>query len=43
VIVTAPTDAIAIEGRLFRQMTEEMPALADAVHALAESRRTSAP
>jgi CRP-like cAMP-binding protein len=41
VIVTAPTDAIAIDGRVFRQMTEEMPALAAAVHTLAEQRRAS--
>ena len=41
VIVTAPLDGIAIEGPVFRQMTEEMPALASAVHALAEGRRAS--
>jgi CRP-like cAMP-binding protein len=38
VVVTAPTDAIVIDGRQFRRMAEDIPALADAIRALAAER-----
>ena len=38
VVVTAPTDAIAIEGGAFRRLAEDIPALADALRALAVER-----
>jgi CRP-like cAMP-binding protein len=38
VVVTAPTEAIAIPGDQFRRMTEDIPALADAVRALVSER-----
>jgi len=38
VVVTAPTDAIAIDGGDFRRLTGEIPALADAIRAVAAER-----
>ena len=38
VVVTAPTDAIVIDGGDFRRMAGEIPALADAIHAVAAER-----
>jgi CRP-like cAMP-binding protein len=38
VVVTAPTDAIAIDGSEFRRMAEDIPALADAIRAVAAER-----
>jgi CRP/FNR family transcriptional regulator, cyclic AMP receptor protein len=38
VIITAPTDAIAIAGTDFRRLAEEIPALGDAVRAAAAQR-----
>jgi cAMP-dependent protein kinase regulator/CRP/FNR family cyclic AMP-dependent transcriptional regulator/cGMP-dependent protein kinase 2 len=39
VVVTAAGEAIAIEGSEFRRLTGDMPALRDAIHALAAERR----
>jgi CRP-like cAMP-binding protein len=39
VVVTAPSEAIAIDGSEFRRLSDEMPALRDAIHATAASRR----
>jgi CRP/FNR family cyclic AMP-dependent transcriptional regulator len=39
VVVTAPTDAIVIDGDEFRRLAEDIPALGDAVRALAAERR----
>jgi CRP-like cAMP-binding protein len=38
VVVTAPTEAIVIDGGDFRRMTGEIPALADAIRAVAAER-----
>lgn len=38
VIVTAPGDAIVIDGSEFRRLADEIPALRDAIHATAASR-----
>jgi CRP/FNR family transcriptional regulator, cyclic AMP receptor protein len=38
VVVTAPTDAIAIPGDEFRRMTEQIPALADGLRTIVSSR-----
>ena len=38
VVVTAPTDAIAIDGGEFRRIAGEIPALADAIRAVAAER-----
>ncbi len=37
-VVTAPGDAIAIEGSEFRRLTDEIPALGNAIHATAAQR-----
>jgi hypothetical protein len=38
VIVIAPTEAIVIDGRDFRRLTKEIPALGDAIRATADER-----
>jgi CRP-like cAMP-binding protein len=38
VIATEPTEVIEIDGRIFRQLTEEIPALRHAVETMAASR-----
>ena len=38
VVATAPTEVIAIDGRAFRRLTEEVPALRRAVEAVAGDR-----
>jgi hypothetical protein len=41
VVVTAPGDAIAIDGSEFRRLTDEIPAVRNAIHAAAAHRRHS--
>lgn len=38
VVVTAPTDVIAIDGAAIRSLSDEMPGLRDALHQLAAAR-----
>jgi CRP-like cAMP-binding protein len=38
VVVTAPTEAVAIPGTDIRRLAEEIPALQDALHGAAEER-----